>query len=199
MRQDAPTAVGQNLPAADPQPVYRLGAIMDGAEPDVETAFTIGWDDGTLVFDITCHEPEMEALFVTPDVWGGDSVVILIETPYHSYYQIEINPDGVVFDADREFRVDANWNSMTEVDARRGDDYWRLQARIPIMPVAEGAGDPHHNVVGDKPTADAPWFFNVGRARVRGTGRQDRTEYTFSPTGGRSYHVTERFARLVIE
>lgn len=201
LRQDAPMLVGQNLPASHPQPVYRLRDIMDGAEPDVKTTFTVGWDDGTLVFDITCHEPEMESLFVTPDVWGGDSVAILLETPYHSYYQIEINPDGVVFDADREFRVDDGWNSMTEVDARRGEDYWRLKVRIPIMSVLEGAGDPLHNVVGDKPTAEAPWFFNVGRERVRGAGGADRTSYTFSPTGGArgGYHVKERFARLMIE
>ena len=198
-RQNAPLVTGQRLPASEPQPVYQLRALPDGAEPDMETTFTVGWDAGTLVFDITCHEPEMDTLFVTENVWGGDSVAILIETPYHSYYQIEINPDGVVFDADREFRVDANWNSLATVDARRGDDYWRLTVRLPIMSVAEGAGDPNNNIFGDKPTPDAPWFFNVGRSRRRGARGAERTGYTFSPTGRGSFHVKERFARLVIE
>ncbi len=90
---------------------------------------------------------------------------------------------------------------MAMADARRGDDHWQLTVRLPIMSVLEGAGDPINNVVGDKPTAAAPWFFNLGRARFRGAGGQDRTAYTFSPTGGgpSGYHVKERFARLVIE
>ncbi len=199
-RQDAPTVVGQILPTPGEQPTYRLRGIVDGAEPDVETTFRVGWEDGMLVFDITCHEPEMGELFVTPDVWGGDSVSLLLETSYHSYYQIEVNPDGVVFDSDRGFGERADgWNSMAEVETERGADYWRVILRLPIASEDEGAGDPLHQVVGDRPSTAVPWFFNLGRTRVRGVGGVDRTAYVFAPVGQATYHRPGRFARLVIE
>ncbi len=199
-REDAPVAIGHVLPGPPDPPVYRLKGIVDGEEPEVETTFQVGWDDGTLVFDVTCYEPEMDDLFVTPDVWGGDSVAFLLETPFHSYYQIEVNPDGVVFDSNRAYgeRGD-NWNSKAEVATERGEDFWRLTVRLPVMPEDVGAGDPLHNVVGSKPTEDAPWYFNVGRVRVRGVGGVDRTLYSFSPTGRATYHEKGRFARLIIK
>lgn len=134
-------------------------------------------------------------------LWDADlDLDALLETPFHSYYQIEVNPDGVVFDSNRAYgeRGD-HWNSMVDVATERGEDYWRVTLRLPIMPEETSAGDPLHNVVGDKPSAEAPWFFNVGRARVRGVGEEDRTSYAFSPTGTATYHQKGRFVRLVIE
>ena len=198
-RKNAPVAFGCDLPGPADRPVYKLRGIVDGAEPEVETKFTVGWETNTLVFDITCREPEMAKLFVTPDIWGGDSVAILLESPFHSYYQIEVNPDGVLFDADREFSaVKDQWNSQAKVRTERGADYWRVIVSIPVVPEVEGAGDPLHNVVGGKPGAAAPWYFNVGRVRVRGPNEEDRTAYTFSPTGGKTYHAKDKFGRLEI-
>lgn len=62
-------------------------------------------------------------------------------------------------------------------------------------------GDPagtHLNlhVMGEKPTAENPWFIQVGRARFRGVERAG--SYGFAPTGG-SYHVREDFGRLITE
>jgi len=198
-RKNAPLAIGRNLAGPVAPPVYKLRAIADGAKPDVETTFQVGWSENALVFDIMCREPEMHKLYVTPDVWGGDSVAILLESPFHSYYQIETNPDGKVFDADRQYgRVKSKWNSQVKVRTERGKDFWRVVMRIPVLTEEEGAGDPLHNVVGNKPSAAAPWYFNVGRVRVRGPNEADRTAYTFSPTGGNTYHVKDRFGRLEI-
>ena len=72
-------------------------------------------------------------------------------------------------------------------------------SRRDVLPVVvdleQGGMDPNHNVVGPKPSAKQPWYFNVGRARVRG---QNRAAYAFSPTGSRTYHVPDRFGRLEI-
>ncbi|MFN2352809.1 MAG: DUF4838 domain-containing protein, partial [Kiritimatiellia bacterium] len=48
-RQDAPLAIARELPGASDMPVYKLSGIVDGAEPDVATTFTMGWDNGVLV------------------------------------------------------------------------------------------------------------------------------------------------------
>ena len=55
---------------------------------------------------------------------------------------------------------------------------------------------PNHHVVGAKPGMDSPWYMNVGRSRVRPSGK---TSWSFPHTGKRSYHVPERFAKMVIE
>jgi hypothetical protein len=48
-------------------------------------------------------------------------------------------------------------------------------------------------VVGRKPLKSLPWYFNVCRQRVR----EDETELSaFSPTGEKTFHVPNRFARL---
>ncbi len=105
-----------------------------------------------------------------------------------------------MFDSNRAYgeRGD-NWSAMAEVATERGADFWRVMLRLPVMTEETGAGDPFHNVVGDFPSADTPWFFNIGRARVRGVSDADHTRFAFAPTGTTTYHRKERFVRLVVE
>jgi len=193
-RENAPVAVAYDVNRKEGLKTCRLKDLVTGKKADIETTFRVGWDRGALVFDIRCQEPDMENLFVTRDVWGGDSVAILLETPYHAYYQIEINPDGRIFDADRGHGVETRWKSLAEVKTHRGEDYWRVEVRIPVAGEKAGAMDPYNFVVGGKPSAEAPWYFNVCRARVRGG---EKTAWAFSPTGA-TYHVPEKFGKLVI-
>ena len=112
-------------------------------------------------------------------------------------YQIEINPDGEIYDADRDrkFRKgSAKWSSRAEIKTERGPDYWRAIVKIPVVGEAEGALDPLNFIVGEKPSAKAPWFFNVGRVRIR-DGK--KSAYGFSPSG-KTYHNIRKFAKLII-
>ena len=174
---------------------HQLKDIATGDKPKIKTTFTVQWVNDALRFDIRCQEPDMDNLSVDDNVWGGDSVAILLETPHHSYYQIEINPEGKVFDASREGgRLTTKWTALAEIKTERGSNYWRVIARIPVVTENKGAGDPNHFVVGNRPTTAKPWRFNLGRARVR---HRRKTAYAFSPTGS-SYHVPEKFARLAV-
>lgn len=194
-RMTGPIAIAADVSAGMQPQAYSLRHLQTGETPDVATTFTVAWNDGQLVFDIVCHDQDMDNLFVSRDVWGGDSVAILLETPFHAYYQIEINPDGEIFDADREHgRVNANWQSQAVITTERGPDFWRVKARIPVVDEAAGEGDPMNFVVGEKPAPDAPWFFNLGRVRIRD---MDKSAHAFSPTGG-NYHLPLKFARLVV-
>lgn len=201
-RDDNPILVAADATRDQEPQTYRLIEMETGESPEIETRFTVVWEGDAMVFDIYCEEPDMENMPVTPDVWGGDSVALLLETPEHSYYQIEINPDGAVFDADREhgrIRGMENWSSEVEVETEKGEDYWRVVARVPVVSYAEGRDDPLHFVVGSKPSTDAPWYFNLGRSR--GGGATERQRFLFSPTEepGTNFHVVEKFGRLVIE
>lgn len=195
MRPNAPLVVAYDAVSPTASPEYTLVDIETGETVDIETRFSVTWDDNALVFDFTCHEPDMENLFVSTDIWGGDSVAVLLESPNHSYYQLEVNPDGALFDADREHgRVVANWSSHAEIETEKGDDFWRVVVRIPVVGEAEGALDPFNFVVGEKPAPDNPWYFNVGRVRIRDF---EKSGHTFSPTGG-NYHDTSKFGRLEV-
>ncbi|MCA1809591.1 MAG: DUF4838 domain-containing protein [Lentisphaerae bacterium] len=200
LRAQAPLIIARDPSVSDkPAPVYSLVDLKTGEKPPIETIFQVEWDQGALVFDIRCQDPDMENLFVTRDIWGGDSVAILIETPFHSYYQIEINPDGVIYDADCQLGfksvIATKWDAQAKIETERGKDFWRLKVKFPIMDEAAGVLDPLHNIVGEKPTAAAPWFVQIGRVRIRNF---EKSAYGFTATGG-TYHNRSKFGRLAVE
>lgn len=195
-RPDARLAIGRDAGSAEEPPSYELVEIIEGGEPEIGTRFHVVWDEDALVFTITCDDPDMENLYVSKDIWGGDSVAILLETPNHSYYQIELNPDGDHFDADRkDGKIQDNWSSHLTAETERGDDFWRVKVRIPVVGESEGALDPLNFVVGPKPSAENPWHFQLGRVRI---SDNQKSAWTFMSTGS-NYHNLKRFGRLEIQ
>ena len=183
-------------------PSYPLVDVKTGKKAKVGTTFKLFWDGGEraghMVFGIRCEEPDMANLrTLTKDtgdwrLFNADNVELLIETHTHSYYQTCINALGAVMDLDRHLgHRNDKWSSMARVGAHRGKDYWSLEVRIPVTG-EDSAGDPLHEVVGKRPTADAPWHINIGRQRLRGENR----EWTiWSPTGS-NFHNIMRFGRV---
>lgn len=193
-RKNNPSTIVRDISGDAPLPSHKLKNLKTGENADIETSFTVGWDKDAIVFDIHCNEPDMKNLFVTGDVWGGDSVAVFLETPTHAYYQIEVNPEGKIFDAYRPpGAADPGWSSLAQVKTTRGDDFWSVNIRIPVVSDADGEGDPKHFVIGAKPTKEQPWHFNVYRIRVRDW---KKNAYGFSPTIKGGYHVPSKFARL---
>ena len=178
----------------------RLRELQTGRAAACPTTFKVAWTGKALVFGIRCDEIGMKTLNVqaTEDgddnLWLGDCVEILLETQSHSYYQLAISPAGALVDLDRKSGLNRRWSSGAEIATHKGDGYWSLEVRIPVV---EGdlPDDPNHDVVGRRPTRDFPWFFNVCRQRVRDNG----TELSaFSPTGKKHFHDVMKFARLVV-
>jgi len=176
--------------AGDRPGTYSLKARYGQEAPSAETKFQVSWEDNTLLLDIVCQEPEMAKLKVGDDVNSGDYVSILIETPNHSYYHIDINPEGKMV----EGNPTQGWESQAHVKTERGPDFWRVQVRIPVVGTAEAESDPNHRVAGAKPTKDHPWFFNVGRMRVADLEKPEIQ--IFSQTGG-GWHFPAKFGKLI--
>lgn len=178
---------------------YDLRNNETGRRPEIGTTFQVGWDRDAILFDIRCEEPDMAGLRIIgdqdndPRIWDGDTVEILLETQNHSYYQIAINPAGIVTDLDRSnTQRQFGWTSHAEVSTEHGEDYWRVIVRIPVVP--EDSVDHLNNVIGRVPTGLHPWYFQVGRNRERGTERQLSA---FSATGDpHNFHAIEKFGRL---
>lgn len=191
-RAKAPLAVGTAEAVLSKAATYKLKANRGGKVGVPTTTFQVGWDKNTLLLDIRCQEPDMKKLVAATDVVSGDNVAVCLETPNHTYYVIEINPNGVMV----EGNPSPGWKSLAEIKTERGADFWRVRLRIPVVGDAEANADPKHRVAGAKPTQAAPWFFNVGR--LRRAGLENPELQAFSPTGG-GWHIPAKFGKLVID
>lgn len=162
-------------PVAKPGTKYPLKDNTAKNRPaTVPTTFTVTWELNALVLDITCHEPHMDKLNISDEVHNGDCVAISIETPLHSYYHIEINPDSGIFQGNTA----GDWKSLTEVKSKRGADSWQVRVRRPIVGNIEAMSDPKHGI--------AAWICPKPNCTP------------FSPTKS-GWHVPEKFGRLVAE
>lgn len=172
--------------------------LYDGQTITQPTRFGVLVGRDAVYFGIHCTDTgEQTANIATteddvPAIWAGDVIEILIETDQHSYYQLAINPAGAMIDLDRgaDKKDWYNWSSKAEVGAHVGEDFWSLEVRIPYT---ESSDDPLHLVVGNRPTRDLPWFFNICRKHARG---DDVELSAFSPTGERSFHNVLMFGKL---
>jgi len=182
-------------------PVYQLVDLVTGEPPKNATTFQIGWTDGALYLGVRCEDSDMKNLNVTAtdyddgDIWNGDLIELLIRTPAHTYYQIDINPVGAVVDVDRENGIERRWCSGIQVAPQADNHAWSITARMPIT-TADHNVDPFQGVVGSKPTQSEPWRFNLCRQRVREHSREDTA---FSPAGFPWFHELSRFATLSID
>lgn len=189
-RAKAPLATGVKGADLSAAPDHKL-LKNSATELTADTTFKVGWDQNALLLDIVCKEPNMQKLLASQDVHSGDYLAISIETQNHSYYHIEVNPDGVLVEGDPA----GGWKSLTDLKTEKGPDFWRVQMRIPVVGTDEAESDPYHRMAGSMPTAEAPWYFNVGRARMAG---ETREVAAFSPTGG-TWRQPLKFGRLEIK
>ncbi len=182
----------------NPGSAGRLREVQTGLKPAFGTSFKVGWLKNNLYFAVHCEEsPGSQPNIATkkagdPAIWYGDLVEFLIQTDSHSYYQIAVNPAGVVVDFDRGASKAAwdSWGSGAEVATQIGDGFWTVEMRLPVT---TDTNDPLHQIVGRTPSASLPWYFNICRQRVRKSG----TELSaFSPTGKPSFHEPMQFAHL---
>lgn len=182
----------------NPGSVGRLRELQTGRPPALGATVMAGWYENNLYLSIRCQEVPGDKPNITanrhddPAIWYGDVVEILLETNMHSYYQIAVNPAGVVADLDRGMSKDSalSWDSKAEVATQISDDQWTVEIRTPVT---DDENDPLHLVVGRQPTESLPWHINVCRQRVRDNGVEHSA---FSPTGTSRFHDLLSFAHL---
>ncbi|MEQ8785846.1 MAG: DUF4838 domain-containing protein [Pirellulaceae bacterium] len=186
----------QNCPVAA---TCSFRELQTGRPAVFGTSVKSGWSrSGDLYFAIRCEENPGEPLNIATTkpgdqaLWYGDVVEILLETDSHSYYQIAVNPAGVLLDLDRGADKSSwyDWSSQAEVATHVADDHWIVEIRIPVT---DDQNDPLNQVIGRKPSASLPWHINLCRQRIR----QHGTELSgFSPTGAPAFHKVMKFAHF---
>lgn len=178
---------------------YQLKDLDTGERVTNPTSFRIAWIDGALCLGITCHETDMANMIVgttkddDPSIWNGDVVELLLETQYHSYYQIAISPSGAVVDLDREQGLQTLWDAGAEVATHRGEDRWTIEVRLPAAGENARDIDPLFGIAGDQPTETFLWYLNVCRQRLRGDHNE---KSAWSPTGTGRFNVPEKFGKV---
>jgi hypothetical protein len=183
------------------QRVCKLHELQTGRDPISNTSFRVGWANDAIYFGIRCEERYMKNLNIGTDknedsnIWNGDCVEILLETSTHSYYQLVVNPAGVMMDLDRKTGINTLWASKAEVASYIGEGYWSIEIKIPVVDPSQEDLDPLSFVAGRIPSDTYPWYFNVCRQRIR----DNETERSaFSPTGTEGFHELLKFGKLVV-
>lgn len=186
-------AFWQNLPT------FELVDLISGEAAQVRTEFQIAWAEDGLYVAIRADEPSADGPVVNANedqdrgIFQDDNIEILLQTPTHAYYQIVVNAAGAIIDLDRSDGVNYDWTAQAQAAAHIGEGYWTLEVRIPVDAVEEFDPDPTRGVIGARPTAAAPWYFNVCRMHRRGGD----AGMAFSPTLQPGFHHPERFAAMV--
>jgi len=183
---------------------YRVAPLQpvkpNGPRSKAISRFQVLGEGSVLHFGIVCEEPDMKGNTITttrnddPELLKGDHVLVVIETPTRSQYEIAINPAGAVYDADQApGGRGVEWDSGVQVAVHRGEDRWSIELRLPIVGEDAFTLDPAKGIAGAPPKELFPWHFNVGRLRSR-DGQVERTAY--SPTGQDDFRVPEKYGKL---
>jgi hypothetical protein len=176
-----------------------LNDVVTGKPAKFSSSFKAAVSPESIYFAIRCKDKKGYQYNIgtksneDAGIWYGDSVDLLIETDVNSYYQIAVNPEGVLVDLERKGKVQGyKWGSKAELAVVKGDGFFDIEIRIPYV---AGNDDPLHMLTGSKPTKTKPWHFNVCRQRIEG---KDMELTTFSKTGKRGFHKVLKFAKLYV-
>lgn len=181
-------------------PVYIVDDNMGNAAPKYRTEIRSRWTANNLYLLYVCPyqelnlKPDPSTTTETNQLWNWDVAEIFIGWDFqhiHRYKEFEISPQGEWVDLDINLddphSTDGwKWNSGFQVSARidRKRKIWYGAMRIPFSAI-----DPQAPQVGT--TLRANLF------RIAGP-LSDRKLFAWQPTMGKSFHVPERFGRIVL-
>ncbi|MFC1454102.1 DUF4838 domain-containing protein [Verrucomicrobiota bacterium] len=199
-REKAPVVEAYNVSDKDKIKTYHLESnLLNSRKPSVDTSFKVSWDKKLLSFDIRCEEPNMKDIHIAKNIWDGDSIVLLLESPSHSFYQIDIDPDGRIFDADRCGSAVTKWKSFADVKTEKGKDYWRVVVTIPVVTPEMNEGDPLNYVVGPEPQLGEEWYINIARRHPRSIDKEKRPGTYVLTKANNEIFVPDYFAKLILK
>lgn len=174
---------------------------LTGEAADFPANFKIAWADGKLYLAIHCQDEAGQPANIGteedhhPGIFYGDTIEVLIETDEHSYYQIVLNPAGAINDLNRGNPKNSwyEWKSQTELEAQVGNDYWTIEA---VIPVDQDSDDPNHVVAGKKPTEANPWHINICRQRMR---NNEPAYSCWSVSKSKGFHDVMKFGKVYVK
>ncbi|MBN2529398.1 MAG: carbohydrate-binding family 9-like protein [Deltaproteobacteria bacterium] len=181
---------------ADAAGLTRFVSTLNGRPVRGNTDVKLLWGEQYLYVAMTADDNELISPYTNPDddVWMADALDIFLQPMLDGpYYELQISPNGIVFDAHYvEYRkADVSWTSNAQVavsvkgtvndTAEPTDTGWTLEAAIPMANILPGD-------LAD--SAIRANFFRVDKM-------SQMTEYSAwsAPMRG-DFHAQDRFGRL---
>ncbi|MBA2943995.1 carbohydrate-binding family 9-like protein [Paenibacillus sp. CGMCC 1.16610] len=179
----------------------RLYDVVTGATPRLETQFRACWTEEALHVRFECEDDHTVATMERRDdpIYEEDVVEVFLDPMGTGkvYYEFELSPRGVEFDAlihnnlDGNKKVDVAWDAKgLRTSVSDGAEGWKhYELRIPFADLREGqeqAQVPRHG---------AEWGWNV--YRIDDDTEGTRHYWAWSPTGAVNFHIPQRFGTLV--
>lgn len=188
-------------------PAMAMREIVSEEPPAQAAIVKVFWDDQaeTLSFGIWCEEDDPQSLKIgtsrndDPGIWNGDYVELLLETYSYQYYQVTVNPAGVMADLDRQDgKKELRWSSGATAAAHVGDGYWSVELRVPITSDKQAGLTPLDGVSGSQPSRERPWHINACRVRPR-EDAHEASVLSSTGKGRRGFHDVMTFAQFYVE
>jgi hypothetical protein len=179
---------------------YSLKALNKQTVVTQNTTFKMLYAGDSIYFAVRCEEEDMGGIDSPAikdedmQIFSGDSIEILLETPTVSYYQIAFDPKDNMMDIKRsgasigkKGNIETKWESGIESAVFKGEGFWSVETKIPALGGNQDNLLPFFGVSGDKPTKEMPWYFNVCRIRSKRINNGSEVS-AFSPTETSGFH-----------
>ncbi|NOV01205.1 carbohydrate-binding family 9-like protein [Paenibacillus planticolens] len=200
-----------------------LVEVVTGGKPRLETRFRACWTEDVLHVRFECEDDHVVATMERRDdpIYEEDVVEVFLDPigTGRIYYEFELSPKGVEFDAlirnslDGNKEVDVAWDAKgLTTSVADGEAGWKhYELRIPFADLlAEGGeerelGRERELELGRMqelerermrvPRHGAEWGWNLYRIDDDMAG--NRHYWAWSPTGKVNFHIPQRFGTLV--
>ncbi|UKS24259.1 carbohydrate-binding family 9-like protein [Paenibacillus sp. HWE-109] len=177
-------------------PANLLCEVVTGAAPRLETFFRACWSEEAIHIRFECEDDHIVATMEQRDdpIYLEDVVEVFIDTVGTGkvYYEFEVSPRNVLFDAiihnDLEGgkEIDISWDAPDwRTDVTQRADGWRVyDLMIPFADLDHAA-----------PRPGAEWRWNL--YRIDDDKEGNRHYWAWSPTQAVNFHVPQSFGTLV--
>lgn len=178
-----------------------LHDVVTGASPRLETRFRACWTADALLVRFECEDDHVVATMERRDdpIYKEDVVEVFLDPSGTGkvYYEFELSPRGVEFDAlihnslDGNIKVDVAWDAKgLRTSVSDGAEGWKqYELRIPFANLTDGQEQ------AGVPDQGAEWGWNLYRIDDDTEGR--RHYWAWSTTGAVNFHIPQRFGSIV--
>lgn len=194
-----------------------LVEVVTGGKPRLETRFRACWTADALHVRFDCEDDHVVATMERRDdpIYEEDVVEVFLDTigTGKVYYEFELSPRGVEFDAlihnrlDGHKEVDVAWDAKgLQTAVSDGANGWKhYELRIPFADLLAGQGQERKQEQEQEreqaqeqerfPRHGVEWGWNL--YRIDDDTEGNRHYWAWSPTGKVNFHIPQRFGTLM--
>ncbi|MBD8499032.1 carbohydrate-binding family 9-like protein [Paenibacillus arenosi] len=190
--------------------VIQLVDVATGEQPRLQTTVQACWTDTALHMRFTCEDDYIHSPYYNRDdlLFHGDVVEWFIDVDGKGlqYYEFNLSPNNVVFDAlilnepdkQREYLLEWNANglrtSVTQLESTAFDKQpaqQSIQEQVHVYSYSIELPFTDLNTIAQE---GSEWRFNC--YRIDENTDKERSYWAWSPTGEINFHAPERFGHL---